>query len=316
MKDGGNTKLSVSLFVCWCTAHNSSRFLVCFWFWLSAAITFRATSVGKYWHGHSTHTAVCECEHAFRWHSFKMWEAKQWYKKKNGCTRWCVCLFLGSLPFLLFRYLYSGHSSLNTHVSIAWRNVSDKLSTHTHKESEWNRSWSLAFKNYYHTHANTDATAFLRLPNHMRACVWCCFFLTSDTDAHFWLGNISQKMKIINQVAGLQWILLTHISHHHDHYHHHLTKHTRYPRRVDMHLFWSMPRSMRYTRFYLKPKFVVSSTDDAKACDSLSLVHSQNLVICEEIPTIFTVERAWLHAHDDVDVDDVLCTCVRVLAFH
>lgn len=57
----------------------------------------------------------------------------------------------------------------------------------------------------------------------MRANIRLLFFLTSDTDAHFWLGNNSRKKNRMNQVAGLQWILLTHISHHHDHYHHQKT---------------------------------------------------------------------------------------------
>lgn len=51
--------------------------------------------------------------------------------------------------------------------------------------------------------------------------------------------------------------------------------------------------------------------------DAMAHIHSLNLMICEEMPTIFTVERAWLHAHNDGDVvhddddDDVVYTCSR-----
>lgn len=176
---------------------DSSWCFVCFWFWLSAAITFRITSVGKYWYtGHSTHTAVCE-EHALKWHSFQNVRSKTVAQKENGCTTLVCLLVLRLFAALLFRYLYRTltHTHVIHHRSHEETFPINWIRSHTHKESEWNRSWSLAFKNYYHTHTEHRRNRiFTSTESH--ACMYLLlFFLTSDTDAHFWLGNNSRKKK-------------------------------------------------------------------------------------------------------------------------
>lgn len=93
MKDGAEiwnlVFVSLSFSFVFSALLSSSRCFVCFWFWVSAAITFRVTSVGKYLHGHSMHSCVWTCTWVAQFSNVR---SKTVAQKDNGCTLWCVCL--------------------------------------------------------------------------------------------------------------------------------------------------------------------------------------------------------------------------------